>query len=53
MQTFADVNNYGELSSITLTAKWQKLALAYNIRIGLTESSGEERKQTNRREVLN
>lgn len=26
---FADENNFGRLSIITLTAKWQKLALAY------------------------
>ena len=29
VQIFADENNYGPLSSITITARWQKLALAY------------------------
>ena len=40
MSTFANPANYGELSYITLSAKWQKLALAYNLRIGQTSRQG-------------
>lgn len=52
MKTFAKSDNFGQFSSITLTAKWQKLALAYSLRIKV-EPNSDDKKQIDQLDVLN